>query len=231
MTPLSFTRQGFRAGTLGVGPLIPGIAMYGVAFGVMAQAAGLSTLESALLSGWVNAGGAQMASLQAWSNPVPILAVFLMTLAMNTRYLLLGAALRPWFGPLPAYQSYPSLLVLGDGNWTLALRERQEGRGDAAFLAGSGFVLWLVWIVTTVVGHAFGRVLGDPTRFGIDFMLAAFFAAMAVVFVRKSDAILPLVVGAATAIIVQRLIEGPWYILAGAAAGSAVGALRRVHPP
>ena len=230
MTAASFTLQGFRSGALGVAPLIPGIAMYGVAFGVMAQAAGLSTLEAALLSGWVNAGGAQMASLQAWSNPVPILAVFLMTLAMNTRYLLLGAALRPWFGALPAYQSYPSLLVMGDGNWTLALREREEGRGDAAFIAGSGFVLWLVWIGTTIAGHAFGRVLGDPTRFGIDFMLAAFFAAMAVIFVRKSDAILPLVIGAAVAIAVQRLIEGPWYILAGAAAGSAAGALRRVHP-
>ena len=226
----SFTLAGFRTGALGVAPLVPGIAMYGIAFGVMAQAAGLSTLESALLSGWVNAGGAQMASLQAWSNPVPILAVFLMTLAMNTRYLLLGAALRPWFGALPAYQSYPSLLVLGDGNWTLALREREEGRGDAAFLMGSGFVLWLVWIGATIAGHAFGRVLGDPTRFGIDFMLAAFFAAMAVIFVRKSDAILPLVVGAIVAIVVQRLTEGPWYILAGAAAGSAAGALRRVDP-
>lgn len=230
MTAASFTFHGFRAGALGVAPLIPGIAMYGVAFGVMAQAAGLSTLESALLSGWVNAGGAQMASLQAWSNPVPILAVFLMTLAMNTRYLLLGAALRPWFGALPPYQSYPSLLVMGDGNWTLALREREEGRSDAAFLLGSGFILWLVWIGTTIAGHAFGRVLGDPTRFGIDFMLAAFFAAMAVIFVRKSSAILPLVIGAAVAIVVQRVTEGPWYILAGAVAGSAAGAMRRVDP-
>jgi predicted branched-subunit amino acid permease len=230
MAAISFTRDGFRAGALGSAPLVPGIAMYATAFGVMPQAAGLSTLEAALLSGWVNAGGAQMAALQAWSNPVPVLAVVLMSFAMNTRYLLLGAALRPWFGALPAYQSYPSLLVMGDGNWTAAMREREEGRHDAAFILGSGLVLWFVWISGTIAGHLFGRVLGEPTRFGIDFMLAAFFAAMAVIFVRKKSAILPLAIGAAVAILVQRLTEGPWYILAGAAAGSLAGALRRADP-
>ena len=227
MAAPSFTLAGFRAGALGVAPLVPGIVMYGVAFGVMAQATGLSMLESALLSGWVNAAGAQMAALQAWSDPVPILAVFMMTLAMNTRYLLLGAALRPWFGQLPPYQSYPSLLVLGDGNFTLALREREEGRSDAAFLIGTGSVLWVVWIAATILGHAFGHVLGDPARFGIDFMLAAFFAAMAVIFVRKPAAVLPLVIGAGVAIAVQRMTTGPWYILAGTIAGSLAGALRR----
>jgi predicted branched-subunit amino acid permease len=191
----------------------------------MAQAAGLNTLEAVLFSGFVNAGGAQMAALQAWGDPVPVVAVFVTALAMNARYLLLGATLRPWFGALPHHQSYPSLLVMGDGNWVMALHERDEGRTDAAFLAGSGVVMWLSWIVSTAAGHGFGRVLGDPAKYGVDFMLAAFFAAIAVAFFRRGGSLLPFGVGATAAILVERLTAGPWYILAGAAAGSAAVAI------
>lgn len=206
-------------------PLIPGVLVYGLAFGVMAAAAGLTTMEAALLSAMVNAGGAQMASLQAWDTPVPILAVGLTTLAMNSRYLLFGAALRPWFAGLPAHQSYSSLFVMGDLNWALALREREAGRNDAAFLAGSGLVLWLAWVSATAMGQLFGQVIGDPRTYGIDFMLAAFFASMAVGFLRRAASLLPFVVGAAVAVLVEHLVDGPWYILTGAAAGSLAGAL------
>jgi predicted branched-subunit amino acid permease len=223
-----FSLRGLHAGAVGVSPLILSVGMYGVAFGIMAGAAGLSILEAVALSGWVNAGGAQMASLQAWADPVPIVAVCLTTLAMNARYLLLGATLRPWFGGLPGSRVYPSLFVLGDGNWALAMREYAQGRNDAAFLLGSGFVMWLTWVSSTAAGHAFGAILGRPERFGIDFMLAAFFAAMALDFYRTARGVLPLVVGVATAIVVERLVHGPWYILAGALAGSLAGAMRHV---
>lgn len=221
-----FTWRGFRAGLLGGLILTPGVALYGVAVGVISSAVGLSVIEAVLMSAWVYSGSAQMATLQAWADPLPLVAVCLTTLAMNARYLLLGAALRPWFAGLPPSQSYTSLFVLGDSNWALALRERAEGRNDAAFLAGSGVVMWIVWAITTASGSMFGQILGDPKRFGIDFMLIAFFATMAVVFLRQSRGLLPLIVGIGVAILVERLIAGPWYILAGAFAGSLAGALR-----
>lgn len=225
-SPPPFTLQGLRAGIVGARTLVPSVTMYGIAFGVMAAATGLKVWEAVAISAWVNAGSAQMATLQAWADPIPLLAVCLTTLAMNARYLLLGAALRPWFAGLPAYQSYPSLFVLGDANWALALREHADGRNDAAFLLGSGIVLWFVWVGSTAAGYVFGQALGDPRKFGVDFMLAAFFATMAVAFFRRAGGIAPLVVGMVTAIVIERMAPGPWYILGGALAGSLVGALR-----
>lgn len=225
-----FTWAGFRAGAVAALVLAPGVVLYGLAFGVMAAARGLTGVEAVLFSAWLNAGGAQMATLAVWSDPIPWLAVGLTTVAMNSRYLLLGAALRPWFGPLPAGQAYGSLFVLGDGNWALALREHAAGRIDAAFLAGSGAMLWLTWVASTALGHAGGRVIGDPQRFGIDFMLPAFFATMALAFFRRAGGVGPLITGIGVAVIVDRLIPGPWYILAGALAGSLVGALRHADP-
>jgi 4-azaleucine resistance transporter AzlC len=224
-----FTSRGFQAGALAVWPMLPGLLMYGVTFGIMAGTVGLSALEATLFSGWIYAGGAQMASLQAWADPVPLFSVCLVTLAMNARYLLLGATLRPWLDPLPGYQVYPSLFVLGDGNWALALREHDEGRRDAAFLLGSGLAMWLTWMSSSLAGHAFGQILGEPRALGFDFMLAAYFATMIIGFMARSNDVSPLIAGVLTAIIVQRTVPGPWYILAGALAGSLIGAWR--HDP
>jgi predicted branched-subunit amino acid permease len=224
-----FTSYGLRAGAIGVWPLLPSLAMYGIAVGIVAGAAGLTTLQATLMSAWVHAGGAQMASLQAWAEPVPVLTLCLVTLAMNARYLLLGATLRPWLGPLPGHQVYPSLWVLGDGNWALALREREEGRADAAFLLGSGLVMWATWVSSTAAGHAFGQVLGQAERWGLDFMWASYFATMTVAFMRTAKDVSPLVAAVVTAILVERLVPGPWYILAGGLAGSGLGALRGGH--
>jgi predicted branched-subunit amino acid permease len=123
---------------VGAGTLIPTIVIYGLACGIMAGTVGLTTAEATLLSAWVYAGGAQLAALQAWSQPVSLIAVCLTTLAMNSRYILMGASLRPWLHGAPARHTYPSLFMLGDGNWLLALREHAEGRRDVAFLFGSG---------------------------------------------------------------------------------------------
>ena len=225
-----FTMAGLRAGAVGGLVLVPGALVYGVAFGVMAAAAGLGTSEVLLFSAWVYAGGAQMAALQAWADPVPIAAVFLTSFAMNTRYLLLGAALRPWFRGLPAWQSYPALFVLGDANWVMAIREYEKGARDAAFLAGSGMVMWISWVVASAAGQLGGQMLARPERFGVDFMIAAFFATMAVPFFRKASALWPLLAGIAVAVLVERLVSGPWYILAGALAGSLVGAALPLSP-
>jgi len=221
-----FTLQGIRTGAIAALVLLPGVAMYGVAFGVLADAARLTALESVLFSAWAYAGGAQLATLQAWGDPVPLAAVCLTALAMNARYVLLGAALRPWLAGLPPHQTYASLFVLGDTNWALALREYAANRIDAGFLLGSGLVMWLTWIASTAAGHVFGQALGRPERFGIDFMLPAFFATLAVAFVRKAHDAWPLLAGVVTAVIVEQLVAGPWYIIAGAVAGSFAGLAR-----
>ncbi|MBC7859304.1 MAG: AzlC family ABC transporter permease [Burkholderiaceae bacterium] len=224
-----FTWQGFLAGARAGLVLVPTLALYGFAFGVMSETKGLSALEAALFAGVVYSGGAQMASLQAWADPLPLLAVVLTTAAMNARYLLMGATLRSWYAALPAWQSYGSLFFMGDANWALALREQRAGRTDAAFMVGTGLSMWFIWVPATLAGHSFGALLGDPERLGIDFLIAAFFAAIAVTFFRAGGATaLPLVVGVVVAVSVERLAPGPWYMMAGALAGSIVGGLRHV---
>lgn len=209
--------------------IAPTLIAFGLGIGLLAASKGLSVAETALMSAWVYAGGAQMATLQIWAEPLPVFALVLTVLAMNARYILLSASLRPHFGTLPFWQVYPGLAIFGDGNWMLQMREINEGRRpDAGFLLGGGLVMIVPWTDSTVIGHLFGQALGDPRRFGIDFLLAAFFAVMMVGFLRAARArsIAPLIVAVVVAVLVQKLVPGPWYLFAGALAGSLAGAVR-----
>ena len=216
--------DGARKGIL----LAPTLTTFGFAVGVLANAKGLSVLEIALMSAWVYAGGAQMASLQVWADPVPLLVLLLTVLAMNARYVLLAASLHPYFGALPPWQVYPGLAMMGDSNWALTLREVTRERPDGGFLLGSGLVMFLPWVASSVAGHLFGQVLGDPRKLALDFMLAAFFATMAVGFFRVARTTAPLIVAIVVSVAVEKMMPGPWYLFAGALAGSLVGAWRHV---
>ncbi|MGE0723085.1 MAG: AzlC family ABC transporter permease [Alphaproteobacteria bacterium] len=221
----SFTAEGLRRGVRGGLALVAGAIAYGLGFGVLADQAGLDLAEALLMSAVVNAGAAQFVALEVWRQPVPVAALCLAVLAMNARYLLLGAALHPWFRPLPRAASYGSLFVMGDGNWALAMREHAAGRRDAAYLLGSGLVMYAGWIAASGIGHGLGQALGEPRRLGLDFLLPAFFAALAVMMWRGRGGGLPLAVGAGVALLIERLVPGPWYVLAGGLAGAVAGGL------
>ena len=227
----SFTVAGLRAGAAGVAALAASVFAYGIAFGVLADQHGLGLVAALLMSGTVYAGSAQIVALQVWTTPVPLLAVWVSTLAINARYLLMSAALRPWFGRLGRLSAYGSLFVLADGNWALAMREGAAGRTDAAYLLGGGLVMYASWVTATALGHGLGQFIGAPRRFGLDFMLAAFCTTMAVTMWRGRSDVWPTVAAAVAALASEHFFPGYWHIVIGALAGSAVGAWRHGHRP
>jgi 4-azaleucine resistance transporter AzlC len=171
--PVPFTAAGIRHGLSRGATLSPAVLVYGIVFGVLAGEAGRSALEAVLMSAFIHSGSAQIAALQgmaAGPYVAPIVATILLT---NARYVLYGAALRPWYPGTPPPGVYPSLFLLGDGSWALAMREHAEGRHDAGFLFGSGVAQFIPWTIGTWIGHAAGSAVADPRRFGMDFMIVA----------------------------------------------------------
>ncbi|MEM4781782.1 MAG: AzlC family ABC transporter permease [Halalkalicoccus sp.] len=224
--PVTFGRRGVRAGFLTALPIAVGVGGYGVAFGVLADGAGLSTAEAALMSATVVAGASQIVAVELWADPIPVATILLAVFAINLRYSLMGAALQPWFSQLSAKQAYGSLFLMADENWALTMRDLGSGSGQGAFLLGSGLAVWTFWIGSTAVGTLAGGAIGDPASYGIDFVLAAVFVALAVELWEGERSVVPWVVALATALIAARLLPGQWYILAGGAVAGVVEVLR-----
>jgi len=223
-----FTLPGIRRGFLMAQPLAPGIIVYALVFGVLAAEAKLSTLEAVLMSAGIYSGSAQIAALQSWSGAGHILPVVLAIIMMNARYILYGAALRPWMGNLSAVQAYPSLFFLGDANWAMSLKEEAAGNDDAGFVLGSGLAMFIPWCLGTLGGHLGGRLVSDPAALGLDFMLVAFSAAMALAMWKGRSDLLPAIIAAAVAIGLGLVLSGGWVIVAAGLASATVGYVAHV---
>lgn len=219
----AFTWRGVRAGMAAAGAMAAGAAIYGVIFGALAAQAGFNLVVAAAMSALVYAGGAQVASLQIWANPIPLVAVWATSFAVNARYILQGASLRPWLEGSPPARTYASLFTLSDAGWALALQRWRGERPDAGFLFGTGTMQYLPWVAGTAAGHVLGNRIGAPEAWGLDFIFPAFFAAMAAVMWKKRSDIGPVAVGGGAALIAERFVAGHWSLLVGGLAGSLFG--------
>lgn len=224
---VTFTARGAWAGVVACLPVGLGVAGYGLVFGMLARRVGLSVAEAGLMSATVLAGAAQLIAVELWDSPIPVVAVLLTTLVVNLRYVLMGAALRPWFEKLSPLAAYTSVFFVADENWALTVRDLREGSGRGAFLLGSGLVIWTFWIAATVVGAVAGNAIGDPARYGLDFVLTAVFLTIAVGLWSGRRSVAPWGVAAAVAVAGAAWLPGRWYILLGGLAASLVEVGRR----
>jgi predicted branched-subunit amino acid permease len=218
----------FRQGAWAMLPLLPGIFAFGAGFGTLAAGKGFTLLETFVMTATVFAGMAQYIVLQSWPDQLTasaIVAAGLITAMVCSRFLLIGASMRPWLGSLPAGRAYPLLYVLTDSNWIVAMRYHAEGGRDPAYFLGSGFMIWCTWLLSAAPGYWLGASLGDPRTFGLDLVMPVFFAAMLVPLWRGLRGSIGWIVGAAVALGVEHFVGGFWYVLAGALAGSVVGGL------
>lgn len=229
-----FTRAGIARGAIRAQPLALSVLLYGMMFGVLAAATRLSGLEALLMSALVYSGSAQMAALQGWSDAAAlgagaILPLIITILIMNARYLLYGAALRPWLGQIGPARAYVTLYFLGDGNWALAMKEHESGADDAGFLLGSGLIMFVGWIAGTLAGHLLGSLVTRPELFGFDFLLAAFSAALMMGLYRGRRDLAPALLAGIAALLLTPFVGSGWIIVAAGLTAALTGYFRYDH--
>jgi predicted branched-subunit amino acid permease len=221
-----FSRRGFREGVIAVSPVIVSLFATGIVFGTLAAQRGLSLVDAVAMSGLVYGGLAQIVSLQSWPQHLTfgaILTLMLVTLTVNLRFFLMSITFRPWFGALPAWQAYPMLFFITDVGWLRTMRYRAEGGSDVGFFLGGGIFLHFVWMVSTAAGVAFSTWLTNPRAFGIDLLLPIFFATLLIPAWRGVRRAVPWLIAGIVAVAVQFMVDGYWYIIAGAVSGAIAG--------
>ncbi|MCA3245984.1 MAG: AzlC family ABC transporter permease [Azospirillum sp.] len=228
--------DGVKRGFWRAQPMAVGVFVYGVAFGLLAREAGILLAEASAMSMAVYSGSAQLAAASAITltgidggGLGGIGAIVAAILLLNARYLLYSAALWPWLSKTPARVTYPTLFVLGDGNWVLSMAAYNAGERDAGFLLGSGLASFVPWLLGTLLGASAGALLADPKLLGLDFLLVAFSAAMGIGLARAPLPWPNILAAAATALVVDRLAPGGWTIVAAGIAGGIATAL--THRP
>jgi len=217
---------GFNLGARLALPVLPGMIAFGLAVGATAARKGFSFLDNLLMNLFVYAGMSQLVAMEAWPERFSVLALAALALlcaTVNARMLLMSASLQPWLGALPPWQIYPGLHILTDPSWLVAMRYRAGGGSDAGVFFGASVMLGLAWMGAIMAGHLAGALIADPRRYGIDLVMPIFFAAMLIPLWRGARRSVAWAVAGAVALLVQHLVGGWWFMVAGAIAGSIAG--------
>ncbi len=218
---------GMRLGMRKVMVLVPGVVVFAVAFGAAASAKGLSLVEALLMSALVYGGISQLVAMELWRPEWSwgaIAGLAVVTATVNSRMILQGASLQPWFAAYPKALNALHLFFFTDANWVIGTRYRAEGGRDLGVLIGAGLLLWVVWVLLTGLGYGLGALVSDPRAFGIDLVMPIFFAAMIVPLWRGRRDAVPWVAAGIAALLTAKLVEGYAFIIVGSLTGAVVGA-------
>jgi predicted branched-subunit amino acid permease len=179
-------------------PIGAAVAAYGISYGVLAVAAGLSPLVATLSSVAVLAGGSQFAFvgvLAAGGNPF---AGAVAGLLLNVRYLAFGFAIAPRLpsSPLPRRLVDGYLVVDESVAFALAGPHRDAARRFRVV----GVTVVVAWIGATALGAYGGQVLGDPEVLGLDAAFPAGFLALLAPWLRRRSGRVAAAVGVVLAL-------------------------------
>jgi len=165
-----------RRGAVTAIPLAIAVGLFGVSFGVLsATSGGIGAIPAVIMSVTTFAGSAQFAAASVLAGGGQPFTAIVAALLLNARYLPIGVSVARYLPGGPLRRFFQAQLVV-DESWAIAARG--EGRFDPHRLVGAGVVLWLAWVVGTIIGVIGGEALGDPAALGLDAAFPALFLAL-----------------------------------------------------
>lgn len=178
--------QEFRAGVLTLAPLLVGVIPFGMIYGALALANGLSPAAALAMSTLLFAGSAQFLFCQLLGVGAPATVIIAEVGLLNLRHALYSAALAPRIAHLPRRWKLALAYLLTDE--AFAAISQREAAGEAGaqrhwFYLGAGLALWGGWQLSTVAGVMLGARL--PAHWPLDFALPLTFIAIVAPLIRS----------------------------------------------
>ena len=173
-------RDGMRAAL----PLAPSPILFGLSYGVLADATGFGAAAAIVMSATTFSGAAQFASISVLDAGGTLGAAVLAAVFLNARYVAISVTVASIF-PGRKLRRLVEAQAIVDESWALSGR---RGRFEWPILVGSGLVFYVLWVGSTAAGTVIGGVLDDPNALGLDAAFAALFLALAVPYLRERRA-------------------------------------------
>jgi 4-azaleucine resistance transporter AzlC len=184
-------RREFLAGMRDEAPILLGVAPFGVIFGALAIAAGLSPLASQAMSSVIFAGSAQFIAAQLFAGSASGFVIVAVVFVVNLRHALYSASVAPHVKHLgPAWKAVLAYLLTDEAYAVVITHYNQPGDAGRKhwYFLGAGLTLWSVWQISTALGILVGSRI--PANWPLSFMLPLTFIALVVPTLKEQSTIL-----------------------------------------
>ena len=215
----------FLRGIKECSPMLIGLLPWALILGMQGGQKGMSWLEMLLMTGMNFAGGSEFAAVNLWANPLPILLIATVTFMINSRHILMGAAIAPYMRDMPLKKAMPALFVMCDESWAMAFAEIQKRKAaglpafNMSFYAGVCFILYVTWIGFAAFGAAVGPMFGDVAAWGFGMAFPAVFLVLLRGMWKSFAASRPWFISLIVACVTYLTVDGAWYVPVGTLSG------------
>jgi predicted branched-subunit amino acid permease len=198
---------------------------YGVGFGAVSVASGLSVAQTCALSLFVFTGASQFALVGVIASGGAPVSGALTAMLLGTRNTLYGLRL----APLLAWRGWRRVLaaqIVIDESTAMSVTRETTPAARLGFLT-TGVSVFVLWNLATLVGAVAGNSIGDPRTYGLDAAVGAAFLALLWPRLKSRRNQLVAVAAAAVALGTAPVVPAGVPVLAAAAVALLAGVLTR----
>lgn len=211
-------------------PMVMAMVPIGLILGITASQTGFTPLDAGFLAGVNFAGGSEFAALSLWGPAPPLLAIALTTWLINSRHIMLGAALTPYLEKVKLPTALVALYVMCDEIWALAMADIYERRKaglpkealfSVPFYFGEAVSIWSTWWISAIAGCAVSGLAGDLSGWGIKMAFPALFITLVALMWPGRKRCLPVAASGVASALLSLVMPLPAAIMLGIFAGMA----------
>lgn len=230
---LALEREAFWDGWRQMSGVAPAVIAWGVVVGMAMTKAGLTVWQAMGMTLFVYSGTAQLAAVSLLLVQAPLPMIFLVSLMMNSRYIIFSALMAPHLAHLPlrerVFQNYlvtdVGIALFGD---RFAPHTLGKHAGKRGFCYGVCIYCWVVWQIGSIGGILFASQIPESWQIGftgsmaliallipliinrsalVGVLVSSAVAVWAYELPYRSGLLLATVAGVAAAVMVDQLIE------------------------
>lgn len=206
-------------------PLWLGMMPFAVAYAVTARAAGLSVLETSLMSLTVFAGASQFAAAGMLGQGAAGLGIVAATFLLNVRHVLYGLSLSRQIPLSSGQRALAAQFLTDEAYGVVTVAGRQDpSRLTFAFLMGAQLSLYAVWNLLTLVGALAGEILPPPEQLGAGVIFPLAFLGLLVPLLTHRLPVLVALLSGLLAWGLAQLLPGGLVVLLAGVGGALLGA-------
>jgi 4-azaleucine resistance transporter AzlC len=215
-------KSALSSGAAAAWPICLGYAPIGLAFGVLAQKAGLSPLEIGLMSIIVFAGSSQFIAVSMLAAGASMASIVATAFIVNLRHFLMSSALAVYLKNSNRTKLTFFSYGVTDESFAVNLTRFRESQWDLNSALVTNFTANVTWVITTILGGYSGQFI-PAHAFGIDYALIAMFICLLVFQLRGSIYVITAIVAGIFAVLLSLIIPGNSYIVIASMSAAALG--------
>ncbi len=202
----------WREGAKAAAPIVLGYFPVAMAFGVLARKAGMTPLETGLMSLLVYAGSSQFIAVEMIVEGVAWFPTVVTTFFVNLRHFLMSSTLSLYLREKSLRKAGLLSAQLTDESFAVALSDPSKIENRPTYLLGIQMTSQASWVAGSVAGAVFGGMI-DQKSYGLPFALPSLFICLLVLQIKSSRHLWMMFLAGLLSLFFKSVVAGQWHIV------------------